>query len=176
MYFEDILFMFFIFASGFGTYAIMLKPGMLFYIMVISLLFIAPLLPMAIAIIVGVFFSWLFARFKFKNMLSIIMMTSTTILSIFLIIKIAVKSLTEPEVSQEVLDAQFADKLLSNMTSMANKFPPAQWFGDAINTGNILNFILVAVLFVVSIVLVGTMIIKLFDILYMGENNKFQFI
>ena len=179
MYFEDILFMFFIFASGFGTYATMLKPGMLFYIMVISLLFIAPLLPMAIAIIVGVFFSWLFARFKFKNMLSIIMMTSTTILSIFLIIKIAVKSLTEPEVSQEVLDAQFADKLLSSMTSMANKFPPAQWFGDAINTGNILNFILVAVLFVVSIVLVGTIITKLFDILYIAihtvkNNNHYK--
>jgi len=179
MYFEDVLFMFFIFASGFGTYAIMLKPSLLFYLMVISLLFIAPLLPMAIAIIVGVFFSWLFARFKFKNMLSIVIMTSTTILSIFLLIKIAVKSITESEVSQEVLDAQFVDKLLSNMTSMSNKFPPAQWFGDAINTGNILKFLLVAALFVISIVLVGAIIIKLFDVLYIAihtvkNNNHYK--
>lgn len=179
MYLEDIMFMFFIFASGFGTYAIMLKPDLIFYLMVFVLLFVSPLLPMAIAIIVGVFFSWLFARFKFKNMLSIVMMTSTTILSIFLIIKIAVKSITESEVSQEVLDAQFADKLSSSMTSMAAKFPPAQWFGEAMNNANILNFILISVLFIVSIVLVSAAIIKLFDVLYIAiyavkNNNHYK--
>lgn len=117
------------------VYAYCLKPGILFYFMMLLTIFLAPLLPMTVATAVGAFIIAVSSRTKHKTLVNIV-------LTLILVVGIIVV----PMLGSGVTDAQMEEMMMNLSVVLAEQvksmYPPAILFSNALINGSIGSYLL----------------------------------
>ena len=134
MYLEDLALSLAVFLPGFGVYAFLVRPGVLFYPLALLAALGTPLIPLTLATLVGAVITGLTARMKHKSLgvaaLSLLAAGGIMILSF---------SLT----SVEDLDLNALRDLSGTVLTLLGKvYPPALWMGTALVRGDLLPALL----------------------------------
>jgi len=108
----------------------MLRPGLMYYPMLLLGALLLPLIPMTVAMLLGMLVYMLSARMKRKNLA--VMLLSVLALAVVMLLPIWLER-QQPE--RLILGLQ---TLLDGMRGF---YPPAGWFADAVVEGNILKYL-----------------------------------
>ncbi len=146
MYAEDLLLTFLVVLPGSIVYGFLLRPGISFYLIVLSGAFFIPMLPLVLATLIGTIILAISSRMKHKTLVQ-------TLLMVGFVLVTTVGSLFIGQFAEGASKDVFADlaQNLSNM--MSDLYPPAVWFGEAAIQGNIGGWICFIVFSVMAAVL-----------------------
>lgn len=134
MYLEDMLLTASVMIPGLGVYAAYLHPGFSFYLFSIIGILLVPMLPIALASLLGTAIAAISSRMKHKSIIS-------AVFTISVVVAILVFSYSAPSTGSESTNA-----LVSMIERIGNTvksvYPPAYWLNSAIVNGNIWQFLL----------------------------------
>lgn len=137
MYLGNLLLSALVLLPGMGMYAIHLKPGVSFYIMVLAGLFLLPLLPMTIAMAMGAVIMAVSSRMKHKNLITVLLSLILTMGILFFSMRLSFQA--------EDLTLEMFSDLSAMMSGQMNQiYPPAVWFAKAVMEGSWMPFLLYA--------------------------------
>lgn len=136
MYLKDLMWDALISLSCLAGYAVVVKPGVWVYVAWILMTPFVPLLPMVIASLIGVFIADLGSRFRHKKLIQTILTFIFVIPLIFS--RFIIDYLIRNDKVKEVVEASG-----QALDGIARYIPTIRWFGEAINDGRVLSFVLV---------------------------------
>lgn len=146
MYVTDLLVSLAAILPGGILYAVMMKPGIRFYLWGFTGMLLLPCIPLAAGTAAGAVIYAISARMRYKNLISIL-------LSMVLIIGILVGnfSLAGHQESLEQVDISMIRSLAVMVIEQIGRiYPPAKWFGAAVTEGNVLSGAALAVVSILS--------------------------
>ena len=114
---------------------------------------LAPLLPLAVAIVLAVLIAAVSARFKHANIVVIVLTLAATLAAVFG--SLAFSSQADDMAAMTALGTQLT-------TQLASAFPPAMWAAAGIVEGNLVQFLAFAVVNLVAAGVVLTLVVRLF--------------
>ena len=114
---------------------------------------LAPLLPLAVAIVLAVLIAAVSARFKHANIVVIVLTLAATLAAVFG--SLAFSSQADDMAAMTALGTQLT-------TQLASAFPPAMWAAAGIVEGDLVQFLAFAVVNLVAAGVVLTLIVRLF--------------
>lgn len=128
MYVEDLAVTLVVLLPGLGVYTWLCHPGALFYPLVLLCALISPLIPLALATLLGAFITALTARMKHKSIV-------TALLSILLTVAILAGVSSLAGVEGEVTPDMLRDLSGLLLGLLGKIYPPALWMGAALTEG-----------------------------------------
>ena len=114
---------------------------------------LAPLLPLAVAIVLAVLIAAVSARFKHANIVVIVLTLAATLAAVFG--SLAFSSQADDMAAMTALGTQLT-------TQLASAFPPAMWAAAGIVEGDLVQFLAFAVVNLVAAGVVLTLVVRLF--------------
>lgn len=146
MYVTDLLVSLVALLPGGMLYAVMMKPGISFYLWGFAGMMLLPCIPLAAAMAAGTVIYAISARMRYKNLVSIL-------LSLLLVIGILVGnfSLASHQGNLEQIDTSMIRSLAVTVIEQIGRiYPPAKWFGTSVTEGNASSGILLAAVSILS--------------------------
>ena len=127
-------------APGLIVYGWMLRPGMSFYLVSILGILLVPLIPMALAVLIGALITAVSSRTKHKSL-------AATILSIIAVLAITAGSFLLSSMGSSITPEMLTE-LSVLVTGLLNRiYPPSIWIGTAIVQGDLMQWALCAGVF-----------------------------
>ena len=137
MYVENLVISMFVFVPGFAVYAVFERPVAAVYIMAVAVMFLAPMLPLAVAVFVGTLITAAASRMKHKSIME-------AVLALVVVVGVMALSMSLPSEEEE-----FTLDMLSRISEVATAaiwkiYPPAIILGKAVVEGKLQNVALFA--------------------------------
>ena len=150
---------------GMFVCGVMLRPAFSFYPMMLLGAWILPLLPMTIAMLLGMLVYMLSSRLKRKNL-------AVLVLSVLMMLAV----LVFPVLIANMQPERLILSIRALLDSLRNFYPPAGWFGDAVSAGDWGKYLLLAAgsiaFFSIAAVLVGRKFRKICDLLNSHSSRR----
>lgn len=134
MYFSNAAMTLAVLLPGMIVSGFMLKPGFAFYPMMLLGAIFLPLIPMTIAMLLGMLVYMLSARMK-RRKLAVLFFSMLATLAVLIL----------PLLLAKLQPDQLILGIRTLLDSLRSFYPPAGWFGDAVSKGNIGAYMLFAV-------------------------------
>lgn len=134
MYLEDLILTAFVMIPGLGVYAASLHPGFSFYLFSILGILLVPMLPVALASLLGTAIAAVSSRMKHKSIFG-------AVFTILVVIVIFALSYSIPSNGSEST-AVFVSLIDRIGNTAKNVYPPAYWLNSALVNGDIWQFLL----------------------------------
>ena len=134
MYLEDLILTAFVMIPGLGVYAASLHPGFSFYLFSILGILLVPMLPVALASLLGTAIAAVSSRMKHKSIFG-------AVFTILVVIVIFALSYSIPAKGSEST-AVFVSLIDRIGNTAKNVYPPAYWLNSALVNGDIWQFLL----------------------------------
>ena len=151
MYVTNLLLSFLVMLPGTIVYGIFVKPQWSFYLYsIIGTLFL-PLIPLSIATILGAGIMAISSRMRNKSLVQAFLMIALTMV-------VLVGGMNVSNVPEQVNEEAVKEMLFSVEEGIRKSYPPATWFADAANSGEISGF---SILVIVSLLVFGFLILVL---------------
>ena len=151
MYVEDLLVLLVVMLPGGVVYAVLSRPGWVFYPMWVLCTLLTPMIPLSAAAIIGTVISAFSSRMKHKT---IVESALTILVAVLIIAGSTSLGVASEEFTPEML-AGLAEQLTDLLGSI---YPPAVWFGRAMAEGSMVGLLLgaaVSASFFAAVVLVA---------------------
>lgn len=117
-----------------GVYAVMMRPGFLFYVMIVLGIILMPLFPMTVASAVGAGIAAVSSRMKHKNLVTIALTLGITIGVILL-------SMSTTSVEYQLTEDILRDVSRSMEAQIHEMYPLARWFADGVINHDLPSFL-----------------------------------
>ncbi len=155
LYLSNIFFVLFLIAPAAAVYAYYIAPPAIFYINLIILTLLIPLIPIAAATIISVLISIISGKFRAKNIVN-------TIISLVFMAGVVYFSFS----AGSLTDDKLVDIGISLMKMTDKIYPLASLFTDAVSGGNMLSFTLFSFFSLLSVALFVLLISAFFKPLH----------
>ncbi len=135
MYVEDLTVTLAVLVPGLGVYAWLVRPGPLFYPLALLCVLLSPLIPLALATLLGALITALTARMKHKSIAVALLSILATAAILFGVSSLAA---VEGDITPEML-RDLSGVVLGLLGKL---YPPALWMGTALTGGRLLPALL----------------------------------
>jgi len=135
MYVEDLAVTLAVLLPGLGVYAWLCRPGVLFYPLAVLCVLLSPLIPLALATLLGALITALTARMKHKSIV-------TALLSILVTAAILLWVSSLAGVEGDITPEMLRDLSGVVLGLLGKLYPPAVWMGTALTGGKLLPALL----------------------------------
>ena len=135
------------------VYAVFSHPSAIFYVFLLPLTLILPLIPIVLSSVVGAFLTWLGSHFRHKSF-------ATAILSLLLFVALILGPMFLSYHAESILEGgdltALSEVMAASLENLIGIYPPAIWFSEALvgNVVSLVYFLLVNVVVFVLFVVV----------------------
>ncbi|HBZ03024.1 MAG TPA: hypothetical protein DEO83_04350 [Lachnospiraceae bacterium] len=169
MYFDNLIVGLAVIIPSMLIYGIRTGCGILFYISIIPVCIISPILPTAVAAWVGIIFAAILARNRHKVLTEVILVI-TVVTASFMVSGIisskagvgTAEGFTPRNELNEEINAEFSRLISEKMTAMENAFPAVKILGDMLTNADFAAVAIYALISLVIIIITVTVIGKYF--------------
>ncbi|MCR5292416.1 MAG: hypothetical protein K6E28_05970 [Eubacterium sp.] len=169
MYFDNLIVGLAVIIPSMIVYGIKTGSGVMFYISILPVCIISPILPTAIAAWVGIIFAAIIARNRHKVLTEVILVLVVVIASFAISGVISSKAglgtvgnLVERKELNEEINAELSHMITEKMTGMENAFPPMKMIGEMLTNTDFVLLGVYALISLAVIILTGLVIGKYF--------------
>ena len=174
IYLGNLVFSIIIFVPSIILYSLYGTPSIHGYIMYVLTVFLAPMLPMVVVILVGTLVSAIASRFRYKNLVGMILAFGAMAAYIYFMFSMSVGLQANPD---EILTSTELGQTISAM--LGQFYPPAAWLAAGIEDGNWAAFALFALVSVAAFYFYASITAKFYSkintrVFSYGKNNNFK--
>lgn len=142
------------------AFMIFSQQGALFYVLYLLSCFFVPLIPLAISTFIGIVTSFIASRFRFKNVVAILL----SFIALFGVMYFSMRSSDISDESIETFSASFYNLL-------ASVYPPAILYNAGVYEGNLLYFLLFVLISVAAAAVTVAVLAPLYKKIYTALNT-----
>lgn len=156
MYVKDLILTVVVMLPGMVVYGYFISPGISFYLIGLIGIFLIPVLPLVVSVLIGTLIAAVSARMKHKSI-------AQAVLSIIFVVLVVLSTFQTEKLDAGVSEEMFKT-LADTITDMLEKcYPPAVWLGSAMVTGKIQGLLWCVLLYLVSFAVMFFIVTKNFN-------------